>query len=145
MESREDKSLFQNHVFIFKITSFTTFVFSLIIIWFFIKITVLLSKIGPIRALWAHMGPNRNKFLLNSDRACRGESLVIRITCPELSRKTSLSWFGLVFLFRFQKWCLSCFQWAINIHQNDIFFNIFVLCTADLCGFVHWGGLMAEA
>ena len=25
---------------------------------------------GPIRALWAHMGPNRNKFLLNSDRAC---------------------------------------------------------------------------
>ena len=68
MESREDKSLFQNHVFTFKISRFTIFIFLLIILWFFIKIISFSSKIGPlwahkgpygpIRALWAHMGPN---------------------------------------------------------------------------------------
>ena len=71
MESREDKSLFQNHVFTFKIPRFTIFIFLLIILWFFIKIIIFLSKIGPlwahkgpygpIRALWAHMGPNPDR------------------------------------------------------------------------------------
>ena len=37
MESREDKSLFQNHVFTFKISSFTTSTFLLIIYDSFIK------------------------------------------------------------------------------------------------------------
>ena len=57
MESREDKSLFQNHVFTFKISSFTTSIFLLIILLFFIKIHYFLNKIGP---LWAHKGPSVN-------------------------------------------------------------------------------------
>ena len=68
MESREDKSLSQNHGNIFFL-DFTPFI-SLLDFFIFIKINDFLSKIGPIRALWAHMGPNRNKFLLNFDRAC---------------------------------------------------------------------------
>ena len=34
----ENKSLSPNHVFTFKISRFTTFIFLLIILWFFIKI-----------------------------------------------------------------------------------------------------------
>ena len=54
MESREDKSLFQNHVFTFKISRFTIFRSLLTILRFFIKIINFLPKIGP---LWAHKGP----------------------------------------------------------------------------------------
>ena len=50
----ENKSLSPNHVFVFKISSFTTSIFLLIILWFLIKINDFLSKIGPI---WAHKGP----------------------------------------------------------------------------------------
>ena len=50
----EDKSLSQNHVFTLKNSSFTTFIFLLIILCFFIKIINFLSKIGP---LWAHKSP----------------------------------------------------------------------------------------
>ena len=67
----EYKSLSPNHVFTFKISRFTIFIFLLMILWFFIKIINFLNKIGPlwahkgpygpIRALWAHMG--LKKFL----------------------------------------------------------------------------------
>ena len=56
MESREDKSLFQNHIFTFKISSFTTFIFSLTIFCFFIKFNDFPSKIGPPK-------PKNSKFL----------------------------------------------------------------------------------
>ena len=62
----ENMSLSPNHVFTIKISRFTTFIFLLIILWFFIKIIRFLNKIGPIRAhmgpyrpIWAHMGPAR--------------------------------------------------------------------------------------
>ena len=50
----ENKSLSPNHVFTFKISRFTIFIFLLILLWFFIKIISFLSQIGP---LWAHKGP----------------------------------------------------------------------------------------
>ena len=73
MESREDKSLFQNHVFTFKISRFTIFIFLLIILWFFIKIINFLAKIGP---LWAHKGPMGipRKLELSFGEGCRQES-----------------------------------------------------------------------
>ena len=70
MESREDKSLSQNHVFTFKISSFTTSIFLLIILCFLIEINDVLNKIGAhnlknrsfysgglYEPLWAHVGP----------------------------------------------------------------------------------------
>ena len=50
----ENKSLSPNQVFTFKISRFTTFIFLLIILLFFINIINFLTKIGPI---WAHKGP----------------------------------------------------------------------------------------
>ena len=50
----EYKSLSPNHIFTLKISRLTTFIFLLIILWFFIKIISFLTKIEPIRAL---MGP----------------------------------------------------------------------------------------
>ena len=58
MESREDKSLFQNHVFTFKISSFTTFICLLIFLSFLIKI---LNFFKQNRALMCPKGPLFNK------------------------------------------------------------------------------------
>ena len=44
MESREDKSLFQNHVFIFKISTFTTSICLLIILLFFMRNHKVITK-----------------------------------------------------------------------------------------------------
>ena len=66
MESREDKSLFQNHVFTFKISRFTIFIFLLIILWFSAGTVDGIIKLpqGPYGPIRAHMGPNLFKKLL---------------------------------------------------------------------------------
>jgi len=57
----EDKSLSQNHIFIFSFSDFALFMFLISHLMIFIKINYFLKKIvsfGPIRA---HMGPNPDR------------------------------------------------------------------------------------
>ena len=58
--SQEKTSPYRKTTLIFFI-DFIPVLFLLAILWFFIRINDFLSKIGPIRALWAHMGPNPDR------------------------------------------------------------------------------------
>ena len=91
MESREDKSLFQNHVSTFEISSFTTFISLLIILCFFLKMNDFLNKIGPIWAIFYQNSLNNGyvegsfiTFLEPVGAAADPKSVVRNLVAPRI-------------------------------------------------------------